>query len=364
MLTQLERRDPTQEDEETTEGDEKAGSASEDEDESSESDSKDEEDDSEDEEAHRVARIEASDGSDAEEEGSESEDDTMGGDQMMALDAHLTEIFRSRVNEKGKGDAGAQREATHFKNQEAARKPIHCGIPCCPHTSYYGIGIGRKTTSDKVKAVLRARFGKAKEVPITADVDTVGKYLQRLHNLARKAHASDDLLKCQPKCGWDVGDDILQYAPKAVNDYRKCQASQLVQPVFTQLVVKPDNQSLIGFATEFREVVLEMITEAWDNTNSFNAAQAKEFLKLSLLGIQNVLLRTKLRSSRFQTSTPLYGVFNETLATLDWKNDGGEDAIMKDATKDKKRKAGDGKEDEERKKAKRKKVKSKGSKDN
>ncbi|KIJ37708.1 hypothetical protein M422DRAFT_259809, partial [Sphaerobolus stellatus SS14] len=115
MLTQLERRDPTQEDEETAEGDEEAGSASEDEDESSESDFKEEENDSEDEEedpelrrkieeALRVAGIEAaSDGSDAEEEGSESEDDAMDDDQMMALDAHLAEIFRSRVKEKGKG---------------------------------------------------------------------------------------------------------------------------------------------------------------------------------------------------------------------------------------------------------------------
>ncbi|KIJ37707.1 hypothetical protein M422DRAFT_50286 [Sphaerobolus stellatus SS14] len=127
-----------------------------------------------------------------------------------------------------------------------------------------------------------------------------------------------------------------------------------------------------------------MITEACDNTDSFNAAQVKEFLKLLLLGIRQTKraladahdstkvwnpasiaeLSRKLRSSRFQTSTSLHGLFNQILAGLDWKNDGGEDAIMKDATKDKKRKAEDGKEDEERKKAKRKKVKSKGSKDN
>jgi len=56
------------------------------------------------EEALRISGIQgASEGS--EDDDSESEEELMDDEQMMQLDEHLAEIFRSRVKEKGRGGA-------------------------------------------------------------------------------------------------------------------------------------------------------------------------------------------------------------------------------------------------------------------
>jgi len=302
----------------------------EDEEESSESEGEDNEDDDDDEEeedpelrrkieeALRVAGIEAA--SEGEDDDEESEDeDVMDDDQMMALDAHLAEIFRSRMKEKGKGHShlpdilhftdnlpspgtNAQREATHFKNRVLDLVDIFLrNAPTSPHTLSFPVPLVRiimstgpdeKQLSDKVKAVLRSRFGKAKEVPNMGDVDVekAVEVLKELHAFGRKANVGDvrdvisgcslyvskvllsdntdstakrqeavieayratlsdfalrkasplqvsfvqDFFKRHPKCAWGLRGDVVELGRKAVNEYRKCQVLGLVQVLFSQ----------------------------------------------------------------------------------------------------------------------------------
>ncbi|KAF8831365.1 hypothetical protein HHX47_DHR1000710 [Lentinula edodes] len=109
-----------------------------------------------------------------EEDEDSEEEEYMDDDQMMAIDEHLAEVFRSRVNEKkASKDLDAQREATHFKNrvldlidifikkQPSSPLIVRLIIPLVDL-------ITRSTTdekqlSDKARGIARSRIGKAKE---------------------------------------------------------------------------------------------------------------------------------------------------------------------------------------------------------
>jgi len=112
-MQQLERRDPTQEDEGEDEDEEMDDEGAQDSDSDSESE-EDEDEDEEDgepdlelrskiEEALRASGIEPADDSEGEDDS--EEEDVMDDDQMMAIDDKLAEIFRSRASERkgGKG---------------------------------------------------------------------------------------------------------------------------------------------------------------------------------------------------------------------------------------------------------------------
>lgn len=112
-IQQLERRDPTQENEDDDEemGDDEVASENESDSESEGGDDVEEEDEEPDlelrskiEEALRASGIEPADNSGDD----DSEEELMDDDQMLAIDEQLANIFRSRASEKkgGKGKRG------------------------------------------------------------------------------------------------------------------------------------------------------------------------------------------------------------------------------------------------------------------
>ncbi|KAJ4495629.1 DNA polymerase phi-domain-containing protein [Lentinula lateritia] len=193
ILTQLETRDPAAEDEEMDEDedededdeDEDKPTNGEDAEDGSQSSDDDEEDDenenSDNEEVdeelrQRILEALSVNGIKAANEDDEDseEEEYMDDDQMMAIDEHLAEVFRSRVNEKkASKDLDAQREATHFKNrvldlidiflkkQPSSPLIVRLIIPLVDL-------ITRSTTdekqlSDKARGITRSRIGKARE---------------------------------------------------------------------------------------------------------------------------------------------------------------------------------------------------------
>jgi DNA polymerase phi len=151
-----------------------------------------------------------------------------------------------------------------------------------------GAGPDERQLSDKIIALLRNRFGKAKEVPTVVDISQTQKALEELHVMARKSHSSDvrdtigacslyltrillsdpindsrtvigvyrtsladyatrkasplhpnfirDFVQRQPRSAWRMRDDFVQLVEKGVNVYRKCQTIHLLTPLFNQLV--------------------------------------------------------------------------------------------------------------------------------
>ncbi|KAJ3880960.1 DNA polymerase phi-domain-containing protein [Lentinula edodes] len=233
ILTQLETRDPAAEDEEMDEveddedEDEDKPANGEDAEDGSQSSNDDEEDDENEDsdneevdeelrqrilEALSVNGIKA-----ANEEDEDSEEEYMDDDQMMAIDEHLAEVFRSRVNEKkASKDLDAQREATHFKNrvldlidifmkkQPSSPLIVRLIIPLVDL-------ITRSTTdekqlSDKARGIARSRIGKAKEFAEEKKVEGGGKeegegeeqeevtsIFETLHKRARTERSPDHL---------------------------------------------------------------------------------------------------------------------------------------------------------------------------
>ncbi|KDR81783.1 hypothetical protein GALMADRAFT_221648 [Galerina marginata CBS 339.88] len=220
IVTQLERRDPSEllddEDEDEDMEDHKSGDEEGEEEESdSDEESKDNSgegdnsgEDSNDEEADlelrnkieealRVNGIEPATGyTDSEEE------DLMDDDQMMAIDEQLAQVFRSRANERKPGkDVDAQREATHFKNRvldlvdtylkKQPSNPLVLRLITPLLDIVASSSQDERQLSDKARGILRSRFLKAKEVPTAVDVEQVLLIASNLHTQARKAHSSE-----------------------------------------------------------------------------------------------------------------------------------------------------------------------------
>ncbi|KAJ3791837.1 DNA polymerase phi-domain-containing protein [Lentinula aff. detonsa] len=191
ILTQLETRDPTTEESSNEEMDEDEEDEGEDNDNvvsDSSSDDSDEEEDNDDVEVDEELRqkiLEALsvNGIDAaNEDDGESDEEYMDDDQMMAIDEHLAEIFRSRVNEKkASKDVDAQREATHFKNRVLDLVDIF--IKKQPSSSSIFrliiplMDLITRTTSDerqlsdKAQGIVRSRIGKLKEFPSSISIE-------------------------------------------------------------------------------------------------------------------------------------------------------------------------------------------------
>lgn len=234
MTQQLERRDPTEEDEDEDDemeieegGEEDSGSGL-------DSDSEREADEDEDEEpdlelrskleaALRTGGINLADGSEGE---SDSEEEVMDDDQMMAIDDQLAEIFRSRADEKGgKGkmkvllpqfwftrslDANAQREATHFKNRVLDLVDIY--VKKQPSSAYIPLltvpllqliiaaSPEESQLSEKATGILRSRIGKLREYPERDETIDVGSILEDLHAKARHTSSGDILTTISQCC--------------------------------------------------------------------------------------------------------------------------------------------------------------------
>ncbi|KAI0288393.1 DNA polymerase phi-domain-containing protein [Multifurca ochricompacta] len=122
-------------------------------------------------------------------------------DQMLAMDDQLALIFKDRAREKkGKGKDGAQREATHFKNRILDLLNIFVRRqPRSPHILRLLVPLlvltfsDEKQLSEKAAGLLKSRIGKLKEVPSAIDIVKTSDILNELHIRARKVHSRDAL---------------------------------------------------------------------------------------------------------------------------------------------------------------------------
>ncbi|TFK42972.1 DNA polymerase phi-domain-containing protein [Crucibulum laeve] len=218
IVTQLERRDPSElAANDQDESMEEAGDEEEEEDGSSgvdvasdEDDSVDEDSDNEEEEdtelrrkieeALRVNGIEPA----TEDTDEEEDEELMDDDQMMAIDEQLAQVFRSQTMDKKSGkNVDAQREATHFKNRVLdlvdtfiKRQPtspliIRLLPPLLELIS--GTGQDERQLADKAKGIIRSRIAKAKEFPTSAEAQQVTDVLKNIHVQARKSNTTDFL---------------------------------------------------------------------------------------------------------------------------------------------------------------------------
>ncbi|KAF8061577.1 DNA polymerase phi-domain-containing protein [Lyophyllum atratum] len=214
IVTQLERRDPTElledDDEEMSGVDENGDEGGEEsEEESEESDVGLEDDDSNDEEEdlvlrHKIEEALRVNGIEAATDDSDEDEELMDDDQMMAIDEQLAAVFRSQANgNKTANSVGVQREATHFKNrvldlvdtfvkkQPSSRLVVRLIPPLIELIA--GTGQDERQLSDKAKGILRSRIAKSKEIPVDVDVESTLAIVTDLHTRARKVHSSDML---------------------------------------------------------------------------------------------------------------------------------------------------------------------------
>ncbi|KAK1232279.1 DNA-directed DNA polymerase [Marasmius sp. AFHP31] len=359
ILGQLERRDPSAEDdEEMEEGDSDGDDAEEGEDGEQDDDnesSSEEEDGDEDEdsgneepdgelrerimEALAVNGIQAATG---ETDDDESEEEFMDDDQMMAIDQHLAEVFRMRLDETKKGkDTDAEREAIHFKNRvldlvdiflkKRPTSPLIIRIITPLADVATRSTPDEKQLSDKAQGILRSRIGKHKELPSDFDVDSALTVLKNIHERASHARSTGDLstlTDCSvfishalisSKCSddvvqlhreslsdflirkrsslntaffegflrrfqseaWALRNDVLSLSEKAVNAYRRCQTLQLLQHVITHLPADSPKE-VSEFITQMQTTLFNCISDACDGKLAMTAPQVRELFKLAL----------------------------------------------------------------------------------
>ncbi|KAG7452647.1 uncharacterized protein BT62DRAFT_958631 [Guyanagaster necrorhizus] len=279
----------------------------------------------------------------------DDDDLMMDDDQMLALDGHLAEVFKSRM-QAGKtrmsNDVDAQRKATHFKNrvldlvdlfvkkQPSSPLVINLILPLVDLT--ISSGTDEQQLSDKAKGILRSRIGKAKNMP-AAPVAQVTSIVQSLHAHARKARSSEllptlsscslylakvlvaqqgvtqvldtyreslvdyltrknsalnlnffqELMVQFPALGWRLRQDIVDSSKKAINVYRQCQALHLIHGLVAQLSsIETSDADVVGFMTALREALHELMNDACDDKASVNTTQMRDLFKLALLSIR------------------------------------------------------------------------------
>ncbi|KAG2041767.1 DNA polymerase phi-domain-containing protein [Suillus americanus] len=277
----------------------------------------------------------------------ESEEELVDDEQMMAIDEHLAEVFRSRSGEsKQSKNVNAQREATHFKNRvldlvdiftrkmPQSRHNLRLVLPLIELTTKSGND--ERQLSDKARGILNNRLAKLKDPLQEVDQEYAETILDELHVRARKAHSSDalatlshcnlficrvltnigceksvlrlyresiadfmtrkasslnitffkDFITRYPALGWRLRDDILDTSPKAINAYRKCQAFQLLNTILTLSTSAGDSQDVLSFILKLHTSVLHFIDSACDDQVSLSAAQIKDLFKLVMLGVR------------------------------------------------------------------------------
>ncbi|GJJ11974.1 hypothetical protein Clacol_006212 [Clathrus columnatus] len=354
ILTQLERRDPTEEEE--MEVDELP--------EESESDSQSENDDDDDSDSEddpelrkKIQEAFGVNGVDVDADGiggdsdSESNEEAMDDDQMFQLDEQLAEIFRSRS--KTKGDVGAQREATHFKNRVLDLVDVYLRKePTSEHTPVFilplirvllGTGVDEKQLTDKVISVLRSRYGKTKDIPTSTGLSIVENTLQELHTIAKKASTTNvkdiipvcnlylvrvcfslsnqnqdksfvhriyleslkdfatrktsplqpnffqEVFRRYPSIVWTIRKELLDLTQNAVNGYRIAQILNFLLLMFNQFSTLDADRDALIEFIGEFKSVSLNIISKACDTDSLNASQMKDVLKL----IINVARQTK-----------------------------------------------------------------------
>ncbi|KAG2157394.1 DNA polymerase phi-domain-containing protein [Suillus clintonianus] len=353
IVAQLERRNPA--DLVADEEDEIESATSEGSDEDAESSDEDDESEFDDddeaalelrmkiEDALKANGVEAAIGDTDEESDEELADD----EQMMAIDEHLAEVFRSRSGDsKQSKNVNAQREATHFKNRVLDLVDIFTRkMPQSPHNLRLVLplielatksGNDERQLSDKARGILNNRLAKLKDPLQEVDQEYAETILDELHIRARKAHSSDalatlsncslficrvstntsreksvlrlyresivdfitrkasslnitffkDFITRYPALGWCLRDDILDTSSKAINVYRKCQAFQLLNVILTLSTSAGDPQDVLSFILKLHTAVLHFIDSACDDQVSLSAAQIKDLFKLVMVGVR------------------------------------------------------------------------------
>ncbi|KAI0290438.1 hypothetical protein B0F90DRAFT_1812301 [Multifurca ochricompacta] len=124
-------------------------------------------------------------------------------DQMLAMDDQLALIFKDRAREKkgkGKGLRWSTKGATHFKNRILDLLNIFVRRqPRSPHILRLLVPLlvltfsDEKQLSEKAAGLLKSRIGKLKEVPSAIDIVKTSDILNELHIRARKVHSRDAL---------------------------------------------------------------------------------------------------------------------------------------------------------------------------
>ncbi|KAI0831759.1 DNA polymerase phi-domain-containing protein [Trametes gibbosa] len=368
ILSQLERRAPEElmadedEDEDVDMDDDEAqdsAAGAEDGDDSASSSSEVSDDDDEDEdadeeadlelrrkieEALRVNGISAATG----DSDSESEEDLMDDDQMLAIDEQLAAAFRARANEKGsRKDTDAQREATHFKNRvldlidtfvkKQSTSPLIVRLVLPLVELVVATGPDEKQLADKATGILRNRIGKSKDVPSSVSTEDASKALEELHILARKASTPDvlttlnqcsiylsrvllhhdtpepvlkayresladfvsrkasrlnppfvgDFVKRYPQAAWTLRDDLVKAPSTALNGFRQAQAFNFVNTLVNQLHALGDRKpEILAFMPTLRQAIADTLSSACDSESSLTPAHAKEILKLALVSVR------------------------------------------------------------------------------
>lgn len=350
IVAQLERRNPA--DLVADEEDEAENATSEDDDEDAECSDEDDFDDGNEaalelrmkiEDALKANGAEAAIGDTDE----ESEEELVDDEQMMAIDEHLAEVFRSRSGDnKQSKNVNAQREATHFKNRVLDLVDIFTRkMPRSPHNLRLVLplielatksGNDERQLSDKARGILNNRLAKLKDPLQEVDQEYAETILDELHIRARKAHSSDalailshcslfickvltnigceksvlrlyresiadfmtrkasslnvtffkDFITRYPTLGWRLRDDVLDASPKAINAYRKCQAFQLLNVILTLSSSTGDSQDVLSFILKLHTSVLHFIDSACDDQVSLSAPQIKDLFKLVMLGVR------------------------------------------------------------------------------
>ncbi|KAF9246115.1 DNA polymerase phi-domain-containing protein [Melanogaster broomeanus] len=362
ILTQLERRDPgdlVDEDEEDMRSDGGDGGSEEKEEEdggsSSEaasgddSNSEDEDDEAADEVRKKIEDALRASGMDVGEEGSgeESDEELMDDEQMMAIDEHLAEIFRSKTSEaKSKKDIDAQREATHFKNRvldlvdtfvkKEPRSPLNVRLVLPLIELVTKSGMDERQLSDKASGILKGRLAKSKDVPTTAPRDEVETILREVHRRAQRSHSSDALVVlsqsslylCRilisldeedtavrvyqeslddylsrkasqlafsffqdwarrfPAQAWKFRSQILESSSKAVNLYRKCQAFQLLHLILSLPAGGEQPTAIASFQRALQKTILQLVNSSIDDDLGLTPSQVKDLLKVVLLSVR------------------------------------------------------------------------------
>ncbi|KAI6103557.1 DNA polymerase phi-domain-containing protein [Pisolithus sp. B1] len=356
ILTQLERRKPA----ELAEAREEVTDASSEEEDESSSEASDDDgsvsEESDDEDAQEIPNeivdLLKTSGTDDDEdnESDEESEELMDDEQMMAIDGHLAEIFRSRKDEqRSKKGVDAQREATHFKNRvldlidtfvkREPQSPLNIRLILPLIDLVTKSGMDEKQLSDKAKGVLKNRLAKSKDVPADGRRDEVETILREIHQRVRKSHSAEnlsvlsqsslylcrvlvqlngddcvvhiyqeslddyisrkasqanlsffqDFVRRFPALGSKLRDPLLAASSSAVNAYRRCQAFQLLSVILSQHGKVCDDQAIASsFQKNLQKTVLELASGAVDDQSSLSASQLKDLLKVVLLCIRQV----------------------------------------------------------------------------
>ncbi|KAF9053534.1 hypothetical protein BDZ89DRAFT_1056125 [Hymenopellis radicata] len=333
ILAQLERRDPTQDEESDDEdmeeevaesdredGEEEAESESDDTDEAEEDEDEEEDEDAEVDEELRNKILEALKMNGVEPAGDSDDDDVeMDDDQMLALDDQLAEAFKSRMQERKSGkDVDAQREATHFKNRvldlvdlfvkKQPTNPLVVTVILPLITLISSSGSDEKQLVDKAQGILRSRIGKSKDVPTSAPLVKVEPVLEALHTRVRKSRSdlSSTICACciylsKIMVSQQAEDKVVALYQATLEDFLTRKNSALTPVFFQDFITR-----FTSLAWRLRQPMLDLSSKA---VNTYRQLQALRLVQ-SLLSNLHSIDKSDEEVAAFMTSLrkSLYGL--------------------------------------------------------